>query len=113
MQVISSHGLAAPMLADIEPDLPVMPSTDSGSPGGADAAPESVTPHHGEISIDENPVGKFAGSIVVPLEFQGCELGVFSLFAAVLLLRTLFNGIHQPLIITLMLSTARRGSFCE
>jgi len=80
MQVISSHGLAAPMLADIEPDLPVMPSTDSGSPGGADAAPESVTPHHGEISIDENPVGKFAGSIVVPLEFQGCELGVFSLF---------------------------------
>lgn len=80
MQVISSHGLAAPMLADIEPDLPVMPSTDSGSPGVADVAPESVTPHHGEISIDENPVGKFAGSIVVPLEFQGCELGVFSLF---------------------------------
>lgn len=37
-------------------------------------------------------------------------LGVFSLFAAVLLLRTLFNGIHQPLIITLMLSTAGRGS---
>lgn len=80
MQVISSHGLAAPMLADIEPDLPVMPAADSGSPGSADAAPKSMTPHHGEISIDENPVGKFAGSIVVPLEFQGCELGVFSLF---------------------------------
>lgn len=32
------------------------------------------------------------------------------MFAAVLLLRTLLNGVHQPLVITLMLRTAGRGS---
>jgi MFS family permease len=37
-------------------------------------------------------------------------LGVFAMFAAILLLRTLLNGIHQPLVITLMLCTAGRGS---
>ncbi len=37
-------------------------------------------------------------------------LGVFTMFAAILLLRTLLNGIHQPLVITLMLCTAGRGS---
>ncbi|MFM2129100.1 MAG: hypothetical protein RL477_646 [Pseudomonadota bacterium] len=37
-------------------------------------------------------------------------LGVFSMFAAVLLLRTLLNGIHQPIVITLMLRTSGRGS---
>lgn len=37
-------------------------------------------------------------------------LGVFAMFAAILLLRTLLNGVHQPLVITLMLCTAGRGS---
>lgn len=37
-------------------------------------------------------------------------LGIFAMFAGVLLLRTLLNGIHQPLVITLMLATAGRGS---
>jgi MFS family permease len=37
-------------------------------------------------------------------------LGIFALFAAILLLRTLLNGVHQPLVITLMLRTAGRGS---
>jgi two-component system nitrate/nitrite sensor histidine kinase NarX len=80
MQVISSHGLAAPVLADIESDLPAMPSRQSDGSARGDAAPQAIAAGQGRISIDENPVGKFGGSIVVPLEFQGSELGVFSLF---------------------------------
>jgi MFS family permease len=37
-------------------------------------------------------------------------LGIFVMFAVVLLIRTFFNGIHQPLVITLTLRTAGPGA---
>ncbi|MEK9774955.1 MAG: histidine kinase [Quisquiliibacterium sp.] len=82
MQIISSHGLAPGMLAEIEPHLPELPGR---RPQTQETTldPESATDQQPSLdSVDQKPIGKFPGSIDVPLEFRGRKLGVFSLLFA-------------------------------
>lgn len=85
MRVISSHGLAPRLLAEIEPQLSELPGGQSGAQKRDKDQELAADRPDRQIPIDQKPIGKFAGSIEVPLEFRASKLGVFSL---------LFDDLH-------------------